>query len=152
MFLHQENVKLFKEIIDIISEKSNRFPDIIEKDYYVTLILKEIAQRAPGAVFKGGTCLSKAFRVINRFSEDIDIAFDEHIGHSRRKKVKYQLLLPISELLNLPIKNWAHIESDKNLNHYDFVYQSVIPNNQETLIPYVKLETSMITYSFPVLL
>lgn len=45
-------LNLFKEIIDIISEKSNRFPDIIEKDYYVTLILKEIAQRAPGAVFK----------------------------------------------------------------------------------------------------
>lgn len=38
-------------------------------------------------MFKGGTSLSKAFHVIDRFSEDIDITFTEHLGESRRKKL-----------------------------------------------------------------
>ena len=43
--------------------------------YYVTMILKLLAQVEPGCVFKGGTSLSKCHHVIDRFSEDIDITF-----------------------------------------------------------------------------
>ena len=53
-------------------------------------------------VFKGGTSLSKGFHAIDRFSEDIDITFDEHIGESRRKKLKNVVLRGISEELGLP--------------------------------------------------
>lgn len=106
--------------------------------------------RSPEVVFKGGTSLSKAHRVSNRFSEDVDITFDEHIGHSRRKKIKYQLLLPISEELNLPILNWSTIESDKNYNHYDFSYRSISTDSSAIVIPYVKLETALMTYAFPI--
>lgn len=42
---------------------------------------------------------------IDRFSEDIDITFEEHLGEARRKKIKYQLLQPISEDLDLAIDN-----------------------------------------------
>ena len=49
----------------------------IEKDFWVTEVLRGVARhsRATGvsAVFKGGTSLSKAFRLIQRFSEDVDI-------------------------------------------------------------------------------
>lgn len=65
---------------------------VVEKDYYVTLILKLLAEQLDLCVFKGGTSLSKGFRVINRFSEDIDITFKEHIGESRRKKLKNVVL------------------------------------------------------------
>lgn len=68
-------------------------------------------------LFKGGTSLSKAYHVIDRFSEDIDITFEEHLGEGRRKKIKYQLLQPISEDLDLAIDNWKSIESDKDYNH-----------------------------------
>ena len=71
---------------------------------------------------KGGTSLSKAYHVIDRFSEDIDITFEEYLGEARRKKIKYQLLQPISEDLDLAIDNWKSIESDKDYNHYDFSY------------------------------
>lgn len=105
MYLHQQDKNLFKKTLEIVTKKSKLNLKVIEKDYYVTLILRELSLRSPEVVFKGGTYLSKAHRVSNRFSEDVDIAFDEHIGHSRRKKIKYQLLLPISEELNLPILN-----------------------------------------------
>jgi hypothetical protein len=50
----------------------------LEKDWWVTLTLKALFQSAyaPLMVFKGGTSLSKGFKLIQRFSEDIDIALD----------------------------------------------------------------------------
>jgi hypothetical protein len=52
-------------------------PAIIEKDYYVTEVLRIIATTAGDKViFKGGTSLSKGWNLIQRFSEDIDIFLD----------------------------------------------------------------------------
>ncbi len=42
------------------------------------------------------------------------------------------------------------MESDKDLNHYDFHYDSVICDRVDSAIqPYVKLETALMSYSFP---
>jgi hypothetical protein len=62
---------------------------IVEKDFWVTEVLRVLAagasHDAPNdrtypvtvrAVFKGGTSLSKAYRLIDRFSEDIDVFLD----------------------------------------------------------------------------
>ena len=52
-------------------------PAIIEKDYYVTEVLRIIARTvAEKAIFKGGTSLSKGWNLIQRFSEDIDVFLD----------------------------------------------------------------------------
>lgn len=51
--------------------------DILEKDYYVTLFLKELSELQNNglkAYFKGGTALYKALKATNRFSEDIDLS------------------------------------------------------------------------------
>ena len=79
MYLHKD-CEQFKNIIELTAEYCKRTPVVVEKDYYVTLILKLLAQQQEQCVFKGGTSLSKGFRVIDRFSEDIDITFNEHIG------------------------------------------------------------------------
>lgn len=47
----------------------------MEKDYYLTLFLKSLVARQRGIVFKGGTSLSKCHKVIDRFSEDIDLNY-----------------------------------------------------------------------------
>ena len=55
----------------------------IEKDWWVTQVLKAIfaLPYADHLSFKGGTSLSKAWKVIERFSEDIDIAINrEYLG------------------------------------------------------------------------
>lgn len=48
----------------------------VEKDYWITLVLYRLSKTkfASETVFKGGTSLSKGFGLINRFSEDVDIA------------------------------------------------------------------------------
>lgn len=77
MFLH-EDPGLFRDIIEAASASQNNRPiSIIEKDYYVTMILKLLSEEAPGCVFKGGTSLSKCHHAIDRFSEDIDITFSD---------------------------------------------------------------------------
>ena len=49
----------------------------VEKDFWVTEVLRGIARCSAvtgvSAVFKGGTSLSKAFGLIRRFSEDVDV-------------------------------------------------------------------------------
>ena len=49
----------------------------------------------------------------------------------------------------LPIENWDKIESDKNYNHYDFRYESVLPARKEFLYSYIKVETALMTYAYP---
>ena len=149
MYLHKEDRELLRDIIITVSERSGIEESIVEKDYYVTMILKKLTFRNPDVVFKGGTSLSKAYQVIERFSEDIDITFGEHIGEARRKKIKYNLMKPISETLELPIENWDKIESDKDYNHYDFLYDTMTIAEKDVLRPYVKLETALMTYSYP---
>lgn len=46
MYLHEDNI-LFKELIEQVSEETNRTAVIIEKDYYVTLILRLLAKELP---------------------------------------------------------------------------------------------------------
>jgi len=65
-------------IIESIAEKTQLSPDAIEKDWWVTMTLRALfsCDCADHIVFKGGTSLSKAWNLIERFSEDIDIAID----------------------------------------------------------------------------
>ena len=51
----------------------------VEKDWWVVqaLALIQELESAPHIVFKGGTSLSKAWNIIERFSEDIDLALDK---------------------------------------------------------------------------
>ena len=150
MYLHKENRELFRDVILLTSQKLEVSEDIVEKDYYVTMILKKLSVIEYPVVFKGGTSLSKAFHVIDRFSEDIDITFTEHLGEARRKKLKYNILKPTADELGMDIRNFNFVESDKNLNHYDFYYESVVGDRVINAIPpYVKLETSLMSYAFP---
>ncbi len=64
-------------------------PAFIEKDYWVTYVLKNIAlsDYHDHIVFKGGTSLSKAYQCIERFSEDVDLALLK-TGEETNSKLK----------------------------------------------------------------
>ena len=66
----------FNAAIQTSSERLNILPVFIEKDYWITLVLKHLSESKynNNVVFKGGTSLSKGYKLIERFSEDIDIA------------------------------------------------------------------------------
>ncbi len=81
-----------KNIINIINEYSKEFgiaPHFVEKDYYVVKVLSEISKiNYPGLkiIFSGGTCLSKAYNKIQRFSEDIDFRIHTERPFTRAEK------------------------------------------------------------------
>lgn len=147
MYLHEDKEK-FLNVLETVSKVSGIQANLVEKDYYVSLILKEIAASSDKAVFKGGTSLSKALKVINRFSEDIDISFSEHIGASRRKKLKYNIIAPIAGKLGLVITNLDKTQSDRDINNYIFEYKPLCKSNAH-IVPAVKVETSLVTAVFP---
>ena len=84
MYLHEDK-ETFKEIIEQVSDDTGRTAIVIEKDYYVTMILRLLSQKLSNVVFKGGTSLSKGFKAINRFSENIDLTFIP-VEHMNNKK------------------------------------------------------------------
>ena len=86
-YLHKDKYA-FVDAINLASTRFAIVPSVAEKDYYVTMILKELSQRMPFIVFKGGTSLSKCFKIINRFSEDIDITIDTKISQGQMRKLK----------------------------------------------------------------
>uniref|UniRef100_UPI004047356E nucleotidyl transferase AbiEii/AbiGii toxin family protein n=1 Tax=Mariniflexile sp. TaxID=1979402 RepID=UPI004047356E len=86
----------------------------IEKDYWVTLALKQIFTDANSkdiAVFKGGTSLSKCFGIIDRFSEDIDMVVIKEDGETdnslkrKLKKVTSALEVIMTEIPNHILEN-----------------------------------------------
>ena len=147
MYLHKDT-KEFKKIIDIVSTNISIDPVFVEKDYYITMILKLLQSKCPDVIFKGGTSLSKCFGIINRFSEDIDISFEEHIGESKRSKLKNKIIKAISDELELPILNWDILHSNNNVNKYIFSYKSVIESVVDTN-QNINLEISLVLPSYP---
>ena len=78
MRLHQDR-NAFRVLLEQIHGRTGYRTDVLEKDYYVVLILKELAEKQNAglpAFFKGGTALYKALKTTNRFSEDIDLSVD----------------------------------------------------------------------------
>lgn len=60
--LHKDRVN-FEQIILKVSEDTGIDASIVEKDYYVTLFLKRIVEVIPSIIFKGGTSLSKCYKL-----------------------------------------------------------------------------------------
>lgn len=73
--LHEDR-ELFLDLLKMTSDSLSIPIHIVEKDYYISLVLKSLSKSShcTRIVFKGGTSLSKAFQLIDRFSEDVDFA------------------------------------------------------------------------------
>ncbi len=67
-----------REILALARDRSNRPAHLLEKDVWVVWTLNALfsSPLAADLTFKGGTSLSKAYKVIERFSEDIDLTYD----------------------------------------------------------------------------
>ena len=96
MLLHLNKFE-FENFIEIIIEREDIDKDIIEKDYYVCLILKELSKRQDylKSYFKGGTAVYKILDTMNRFSEDIDLTvkvLPEEYNTRNKKRLKESAL------------------------------------------------------------
>lgn len=73
-YLH--NLKDFRDLIQVVSSERRILPQLIEKDYWIMHVLYGLAKQGFVFELKGGTSLSKGYRIIERFSEDIDIRIE----------------------------------------------------------------------------
>ncbi|NVO33067.1 MULTISPECIES: nucleotidyl transferase AbiEii/AbiGii toxin family protein [Hymenobacter] len=73
LHVHEQD---FRNLITITATARGMRQSFIEKDYWVTWVLRNLADSALAeqVVFKGGTSLSKGYGLIDRFSEDVDLA------------------------------------------------------------------------------
>lgn len=67
-----------REVLSVAADQSGRPAHLLEKDVWVVWALAALygSTLAEHLVFKGGTSLSKAYGVIRRFSEDVDLTYD----------------------------------------------------------------------------
>ena len=106
MNLHLDR-NAFSAAIQTSSLKLNILPVFIEKDYWITLVLKHLSESRynDNVVFKGGTSISKGHKLINRFSEDIDIAvihFPEMTGNKIKTLIRDVEKVVNSDLSEIP--------------------------------------------------
>lgn len=126
MNLHQDK-EAFEELVTAAASELHIPTAIVEKDYYVTLALRELSKRVEDMVFKGGTSLSKCYQVLDRFSEDIDISYAASKGspgESRKRQLKSAVVASM-DALNFPVTNLDETKSRRSYNCYRADYPSM---------------------------
>lgn len=114
------------DVITNTAIRKNLSPAIIEKDLLVCAILNYLFTECPwkdNLAFKGGTSLSKAFNLIERFSEDIDLILDWRI-------VGYETKEPLAERSNT--KQDA-LNKEFDVKTEEFLKSTFIPKLKEDL-------------------
>lgn len=69
-----KNKEEFIKILERAVKKKGFLLPLMEKDYYLTLILSRAYELSEDLIFKGGTCLNKIYYSYYRLSEDLDFS------------------------------------------------------------------------------
>ena len=81
------DVPLFREAIAFTAAKTGFAGQVIEKDYFCTILLDDFARHGgDDRIFKGGTCLAKVHAGFYRLSEDLDFAIPMPVTASRGER------------------------------------------------------------------
>ena len=123
-------------IIGKTSEAKNLSPAIIEKDLLVCIILDYLFTKSPwkdNLAFKGGTSLSKAFNLTERFSEDIDLILDWRV-------IGYETKEPLAERSNT---KQDKINKEFDVKTEEFLKSTFMPKLREDLVKLSILATRM---------
>lgn len=149
MNLHHDK-EAFAELISGAANELTIPTNVIEKDYYVTIILKALTAKTKDLVFKGGTSLTKCYQLLDRFSEDIDLSYTAESGmpgESRKRQLKKNIVSTI-EGFGFTINNLEATRSRRNYNCYRAGYPSVYEKNG-ILNPELVIETYVAMLPFP---
>lgn len=148
----------------------------VEKDWWVSMVLKALFQVecADFLLFKGGTSLSKGWRLIERFSEDIDIAISHRFFgmpvdnnnqiKNLRKKCRQYVISTIAEQLqqvldqlglkNLTVEPATEIDgvtvsTDADPTVINVAYDSIADGHSDYVPTKVKIEISCLSMDVP---
>lgn len=142
---YKNHPKEWKEIIETVAREIGRTELMVEKDTVQSMFLSELSKAELPFVFKGGTSLSKAYNMIDRFSEDIDLSMNRKPTESERKASK-ELIIQIAESLGMTLGNPDKIRSRYDYNKYVFKYMSLFVSMPVEII----IETSYYQTAYPV--
>jgi predicted nucleotidyltransferase component of viral defense system len=143
--LHNDREEFYR-ILERTSAQTGFTLRLLEKDYYITIVLSKINELSTNLVFKGGTALSKVYYSYYRLSEDLDFTLklpdEKSTRTTRRNAIK-----PIKNSLRDFLKQFGmNIENVEKAGHrestqyiYYFDYDSVVLGKKES----IKLEIGL---------
>ena len=137
----QHNIQERLAMLNAVSRERHLSPTAIEKDWWVTMVLKALSMTSIAHLlnFKGGTSLSKGFGLIDRFSEDIDLSIRregdfaisstsksqrERLRKKSRSYIQDVLKSKIEQALNqlgvvdYNVRNVTEVETKDGLKYY----------------------------------
>nr|WP_320025746.1 nucleotidyl transferase AbiEii/AbiGii toxin family protein [uncultured Acetobacterium sp.] len=149
MQLHKNN-EMYQDLIKLTADFFQLDPTIIEKDYWVTFALHNLAHSEMGEriVFKGGTSLTKCYADLRRFSEDIDIALlSEGLTNSSIKKQLKKTEMIMSE--GFEKSSFEDEIASGNYRYIQYNYRSIFSGSLEELHPQIRFELTSFMEPYP---
>jgi predicted nucleotidyltransferase component of viral defense system len=142
--LHEDKVEFLKTL-ERTAAQTGLPQHLLEKDYYLTLVLSRSTALSEDLIFKGGTCLNKCHYSYYRLSEDLDFTMRMPRGNITRQKrkatiqpVKTKLPSTINDLgMSVDTGNAGHRESSQYI--YYLHYPSVLFKDSQS----IKLEIGL---------
>lgn len=151
MKLH-ENKTLFRQAVQFTADQMKIPAIYVEKDYWVTYALHTIFNSEVGkdTVFKGGTALSKCYKLIERFSEDIDLVVLRRVGETDSKlKSKIREVSKVIEPV-LPEVEIPEITNKRGMNRKTaHSYNKTFTGNYGQVRDVLVLESTWLGYYEP---
>lgn len=144
--LHHDKEE-FVKILGRVSAQTGFPLRLLEKDYYLTIVLSQINDELSNdLIFKGGTCLNKVYHLYYRLSEDLDFSLKLPRNNTTRG-MRRQAIKPLkisiqsfAENLDMRVDNPDSAGRNKSTQYiYYLLYDSVVLNKKET----IKLEISL---------
>ena len=146
------NKEILEELILNVNSRTGIRNDILEKDYYVCLVLKELAskQNELQAYFKGGTAVYKILDHMNRFSEDIDLTVkvnENESNNSNKTRLKKSALG--YDIDGLILVDDETIDKKGSITSF-YKYDSLFSLNELFKSERIQIESTSFTVSEPV--
>jgi predicted nucleotidyltransferase component of viral defense system len=161
--MFHKDKKQFIDLINITVQRTGFRAHLLEKDYYLTLLLSKINELSEDLIFKGGTCLNKIFYSYYRLSEDLDFSMRLPEYTTTRGK-RRKCIQPVKESIEEYVKQFdMRIDDTENPGRneskqyvYYFVYKSVIQPAEQIIKfeiglrfnPFLETEKREVTHKF----
>ncbi|MCI5702896.1 MAG: nucleotidyl transferase AbiEii/AbiGii toxin family protein [Erysipelotrichaceae bacterium] len=144
--------ELLEELILNINNRTGIRNEILEKDYYVCLVLKDLSKKQEQlqAYFKGGTAIYKILDHMNRFSEDIDLTVkinESESNSSNRTRLKKSALG--YKIKGLELASTETIDKKGSVTSF-YKYISLFNMNELFKSEKIQIESTSFTVSEPV--
>ena len=137
--IHEDKEQFFT-LIDRIASLTGFYAPLIEKDYYLTLLLSRIHELSGNLIFKGGTCLNKIYYSYYRLSEDLDFSMvlpAYEVTRSQRRKCIQPVkdgIVDFVKQFGMKIDDTGNFGQNESKQYiYYILYNSVTTLSEQTI-------------------